>query len=117
MHLTMQSQTWRIGILHTLAAAWTCTSKQKHVFGRQLPWGLEKLRFMDRIPYLLASLDKGSDIAQRALDQFAEAPEKEHHRVSLRFLGAHSMLREHVCAVASGGPLSEDLLEEVLCLQ
>ena len=79
--------------------------------------GLEKIHFLDRLPYLLASLDQGAAVAERALSQFDEAGEERHHRITLRFLGRHSLLRQHVIDVSEGHDLSPELLDEVMWLQ
>ena len=77
----------------------------------------EKLHYLDRVPYLFARLTEGEAIGRRVLQQFEEVAEDAHHRVTLHFLGPHSILRPSIVAVAEGEPLSDDLLSEVLALQ
>lgn len=59
---------------------------------------VEKLSFLDRLPYLLFRL-RQPGIAQRALGEFDRTPEASHHRVSVLFLGASSRLRREVEAI------------------
>ena len=76
--------------------------------------GLQKLRFLDRLPYILSQLQAGMpELAVRCLTQFAEATPDSHHRVTLQFLSADSLLRPHVVALSTSGEMHPDLHRQV----
>ena len=78
---------------------------------------LQKIWYLDKVPYLLARLDEGREIAQRCLWQFDQVPPDKHHRVTLARLGYDSEYRQDVLILAAGGPISPPLLEQVRVLQ
>ena len=78
--------------------------------------GQEKLRFLDRLPYVLASMET-PEHARRALAQFAEAPPEQHHRLTLLFVDVGSQFRQDILALAGGGAMTARLQQEVMWLR
>ena len=72
----------------------------------------QKLRHLDRIPYLLCRLEEPG-VAARALVQFGEG--RDHHRISAQFLSPDG-LRHDVEQLAAGGAMSARLRAEVISL-
>ena len=64
----------------------------------------EKLRFLDRLPYLLARWGEGN-IRERALEQFASVPVDRHEPITLEFLEIGSKLRDLIDRETEAGAL------------
>ena len=79
--------------------------------------GREKLRFLTKLPYILTQVDFSPGHAQRALDQYAEAPAQSHHRATEELLAIGSPLREAIVRVAEGGELSHLVFESIQWLK
>lgn len=76
----------------------------------------QKIRFLDRVPYLLCRLDEPG-VKERCLEQWSEAPPEAHHRVTREFLSPTQALRRHVDLVQpDGSGISEELRNELLSL-
>ena len=78
--------------------------------------GQEKLRFLDRLPYVLASIET-PEHARRTLEQFAEAPREQHHRLTLLFLDVGSQIRQDIVALSEGGAMTARLQREIMWLR
>lgn len=77
----------------------------------------EKLRYLTKIPWLLARLDE-PDVRDECVSQWDSAPPSAHHRVSAEFLAPGGPLRAMVDEIRpDGSGLSARLFDEVRSLQ
>ena len=73
----------------------------------------EKFDYLNTLPWLLTRLNQPG-VRDEALRQFESSPPETHHRVTLQFLGAESILRRDVLSMnADGTGLTKELFDAV----
>lgn len=81
--------------------------------------GTRKIKFLDKVPYLLARLAEPG-VRQRCLDQWESCDPAGHHRVTVEFLSPAGALRRHIDAMNDDGTgMAPELVREVeslLCI-
>lgn len=77
---------------------------------------MRKLEFLDRVPYLLASLGRPG-VRDRCLEQWEKVAPQDHHKVSREFLDPRGRLRRYVDSMApDGSGMAPELQQEVASL-